>query len=211
MNQPPVTPDILLAAYAQGYFPMAISRDSSELHWFHPERRGVLPLEQFHVPRSLQKFLRRTTFKYSVNKAFHQVIRACAQPRRKNPDTWINDSIVALYSALYDRGHAHSIEVWHEGNLVGGLYGVAIGGAFFGESMFSLRPNASKAALVYLVEKLRRCGYRLLDAQYVNEHLRQFGVEEINRAEYLKRLEAALDHTPEGLDDGGGYQQGCHA
>jgi leucyl/phenylalanyl-tRNA---protein transferase len=192
-----LTCDQLLAAYAGGYFPMADSRNARELYWYCPEKRGVLPLESFHVPRSLEKFLRHCPYEVTADKAFEQVIRACADARtRQREDTWINDEIIALYCELAQRGHAHSVECWQEGMLAGGLYGVSLGGAFFGESMFSLAVNASKVALVNLVERLKRAGYELLDTQYVNDHLLQFGVIEINRADYLQALTKALKASP---------------
>lgn len=210
-----ITPELLLNAYANGYFPMAESAQSDELLWFHPEQRGVLPLEHFHIPRSLAKFLRTAPFTYRTNSAFAQVIEACSQNR---DETWINTEIKTLYTQLHERGYAHSVEVYAPAGasalshapcerqqarsggdlmLIGGLYGVALGGAFFGESMFSRKPNASKAALVYLVNLLKTAGYTLLDTQYTNPHLTQFGIEEIPREEYLTRLSAALPITPQ--------------
>jgi leucyl/phenylalanyl-tRNA---protein transferase len=188
------TADELLAAYASGYFPMAQSRDDPNLYWFHPEQRGVIPLDGFHVPRSLAKTLKKTPFTFTADKAFRDVIRACAD---RDEDTWINDAIIDLYCQLHDKGFAHSIECWKGRNLAGGLYGVSLGGAFFGESMFSRAANASKAAMVELVSRLRTGGYVLLDTQYVNDHLKQFGVVEIPKEEYLKRLEAALKIRPQ--------------
>lgn len=190
--------DTLLDAYSRGYFPMADSRDSGDLRWYSPMRRGVMPLdERFHVPRSLQKFIKRCPYDIRVDTAFGDVIHACADTRsEKRQDTWINDSIIALYEELAERGYAHSVEAWQEGRLVGGLYGVSLGGAFFGESMFSVAPHASKVALVHLVERLRGAGYTLLDTQYVNDHLKQFGVMEMPRADYLACLEKALNASP---------------
>jgi leucyl/phenylalanyl-tRNA---protein transferase len=184
-----LTTELLLQAYANGYFPMAESRDAKQLYWFYPEKRGIITLDGFHVPSTLAKFLRKNPFTVTVDKAFPEVIRACAE---RSDDTWINEEIIALYSALHEQGFAHSVECWENNILVGGLYGVALAGAFFGESMFSRTPNASKVALVHLVKLLKDAGYTLLDTQYVNDHLKQFGVVEIPRAEYLKRLEAAL-------------------
>lgn len=190
-----ITPELLLGAYAKGYFPMAQSRDASELHWYYPEKRGVIPLDNFHVPKSLAKFLKKSSFTFTTDKSFREVITACAT----RDDTWINDKIIELYCELHRLGFAHSVEVWDNNQLVGGLYGVSLGGAFFGESMFSRATNASKAALVHLVSLLRNAGYTLLDAQYVNEHLMQFGIEEIPREEYLQGLEAALRIIPSSL------------
>ncbi len=189
-----LTPQLLLAAYAQGYFPMAESRHGRELRWYEPELRGVIPLEAFHVPKSLAKFLKKAPFYYSMNRAFREVMIACAE----RESTWINDEIIELYCQLHEMGYAQSVEVWDSsphkrgGTLVGGLYGVSFGRAFFGESMFSRETNASKAALVYLVSHLRDNGYSLLDAQYVNDHLKQFGIIEITKEEYLERLREAL-------------------
>ncbi len=187
-----LTPDILLEAYAAGIFPMAESADDPELFWVDPNRRGILPLEAFHVPRRLQRVLRRGSFAVRVDTAFASVIRGCAEASETRPGTWINDEIVRLYSALFARGAAHSVECWHEGELVGGLYGVSLGAAFFGESMFSRVSDASKVALVELVARLRLGGYRLLDTQFVTPHLAQFGAIEISRARYHRLLAEAL-------------------
>ncbi len=196
MKEPPLTPELLLQAYASGYFPMAETRDSPELFWFHPEARGVLPLDNFHIPASLSKTLRKSPFTFTTNRAFPAVIAACAEPHPSRPESWINPTIRELYTQLWRKGFAHSIECWHREELVGGLYGVAIRGAFFGESMFSRAPNASKCALVHLVNLLNSAGYTLLDTQYVNDHLKQFGVQEIPRETYLEKLEAALHIQP---------------
>ena len=200
MTQVPTLLNIetLLEAYRRGYFPMAERRSCDELHWFSPRQRGVMPLdERFHVPRSLTKFMRDCPYELRVSTAFEQVIRSCADIRgEKREDTWINDTIIDLYVRLSEQGYAHSVECWQDGELVGGLYGVSIGGAFFGESMFSSRPQASKVALVHLVERLRRAGYTLLDTQYVNDHLRQFGVMEVPRKTYLEYLAQALNASP---------------
>ncbi len=193
----PLTPELLLNAYAQGYFPMAESRTSSELFWFSPEERGILPLDGFHIPRSLQKFMRHCPYHLRVNTAFADVIRACAQtPRKHESGTWINDEIITLYTQTHQRGDAHSVECWQEETLVGGLYGISLGGAFFGESMFSQTENASKLALVGLMAILREAGYTLLDTQYINTHLRQFGAVVIPKADYLLRLKYALSISP---------------
>lgn len=189
-----ITAEQLLTAYANGYFPMAESREASELRWYHPEQRGIIPLEAFHVPKSLAKFLRKNPFTFTTDRAFPEVIRACADTERDG--TWINDDIIALYCELHERGFAHSVECWKDDLLVGGLYGVALQGAFFGESMFSRASNASKAALVHLVELLKKAGYALLDTQFTNDHLQQFGVIEIPREEYMERLEIALQKIP---------------
>lgn len=187
----------LLAAYASGYFPMATSRKGKALRWYSPDMRGIIPLDNFHIPHSLQKFLRHSPFEVKFDTAFEAVIRACADARsEKRQDTWINDTIIALYVQLACVGHAHSVECWKDGQLLGGLYGVSLGGAFFGESMFSLATNASKVALVALVKQLQIAGYQLLDTQYVNDHLLQFGAVEVKREDYLALLAKALYASP---------------
>src|SRR5216684_1380424 len=187
-----LTPDILLEAYAAGIFPMAESADDPELFWVDPNRRGIVPIEAFHVPRRLQRVLRRGSFAVRVDTAFAAVIRGCAEASDTRPTTWINDEIVHLYSALFARGAAHSVECWHDGELVGGLYGVSLGAAFFGESMFSRMTDASKVALVHLVTRLRLGAYRLLDTQFLTPHLAQFGGVEVTRARYHRMLAEAL-------------------
>jgi leucyl/phenylalanyl-tRNA---protein transferase len=181
---------LLLNAYASGWFPMAVDH---EIHWFSPDPRGVVPLEEFHVPRRLARVVRSGGFRIEIDRAFVDVMRACAADRdTDDPGTWISDEIIASYTALHARGFAHSVEAWHGDRLVGGLYGVAIGGAFFGESMFHHETNASKVAFVALIERLRARGFTLLDTQWVTPHLEQFGAIEIARADYLKRLQASL-------------------
>lgn len=187
-----LTPDLLLRAYAIGIFPMAESRDAQEVHWIEPKFRGVLPLEGLHVPRSLRKRLRHGDFEVTCDRAFREVIAACAEPAPGRPETWINPVIERLYAALFERGFAHSVECWQGGQLVGGLYGVSLGAAFFGESMFSRATDASKVALVHLVLRLRKGGYGLLDTQFETPHLARFGVIEIPREEYRGRLAAAV-------------------
>lgn len=183
----------LLIAYASGYFPMADSRDAQELYWYAPDERGILPLDRFHIPRSLKKFMRSHPYEITFDRAFPNVIRACAESKsEKRKETWINDQIISLYCQLAQRGNAHSAECWHEGELVGGLYGVSLGGAFFGESMFSRKDNASKVALVHLVERLRERNYLLLDTQYINDHLLQFGAVTVTKTHYMKLLDDAL-------------------
>lgn len=188
-----LTAPMLLRAYAAGIFPMAESADSRELHWFDPERRGILPLDGFHVARSLRKTVRRGLFEVRCDSAFHAVIEACAETTQDRPKTWINDDIVRLYTELFKAGFAHSVECWRDGRMVGGLYGVSIGGAYFGESMFSRETDASKVALVHLVARLRAAGFTLLDTQFVTDHLGHFGAVEIPRAEYRRRLNRALE------------------
>jgi leucyl/phenylalanyl-tRNA--protein transferase len=187
-----LTPEILLAAYTAGVFPMAEAADDPELFWVDPHHRGILPLDAFHVPHRLRRVLRQRRFEVSCDTLFEDVIRSCAEATEKRPNTWINDEIVRLYAALFARGAAHSVECRHEGMLVGGLYGVSIGAAFFGESMFSRETDASKVALVHLVARLRLGGYRLLDTQFLTPHLARFGGIEITRARYRRRLAAAL-------------------
>jgi leucyl/phenylalanyl-tRNA---protein transferase len=187
-----LTADLLLRAYAAGIFPMADSAEDPEIFWVDPEWRGIIPLQGFHVPQRLKRTVRSGLFEIRCNTAFEAVIRGCAAPAVDRPRTWINDEIVRLYTGLFRRGFAHSVEAWYEGNLVGGLYGVSLNGAFFGESMFSRVTDASKVALVHLVAVLLRGGYTLLDTQFVTEHLQRFGAVEIPRAEYRKRLTAAL-------------------
>ena len=187
-----LTPDILLAAYAAGIFPMGESADDPELFWVDPRRRGILPLDAFHVPKRLRRVVRQGEFEIRCDSAFEQVIRGCAEATEKRPNTWINDEIVRLYAGLFARGAAHSVESWHRDVLVGGLYGVAIGAAFFGESMFSRVTDASKVALVHLAARLRLGGYLLLDTQFLTPHLAQFGGVEITRACYHRLLAEAL-------------------
>ncbi|HEY3884836.1 MAG TPA: leucyl/phenylalanyl-tRNA--protein transferase [Vicinamibacterales bacterium] len=181
--------DILVPAYASGWFPMAMK--NGEIRWYSPDPRGIVPLDAFHVPQRLARTLRRHPFDVRIDSAFRQVIEACRVREHADGD-WINDEIVESYCALHASGAAHSVEAWRDGALVGGLYGVALGGAFFGESMFHRVPDASKAALVALVERLRARDFRLLDTQWVTAHLEQFGALEIPRRRYLRMLDAAL-------------------
>lgn len=187
-----LTPDLLLRAYAAGIFPMADGRDDPELFWVDPDFRGILPLDGFHVPKRLKRTLRAEPYRVTVDTAFRRTVAACAAPRPGSPDSWINAEIKRLYGLLFEAGHAHSVECWQGETLVGGLYGVTLGGAFFGESMFSTANDASKIALVYLVAQLRAGGFVLLDTQFKTDHLAQFGVIEIARAEYRRRLDEAL-------------------
>lgn len=185
-----LTPELVLRAYAAGIFPMAESRNDPGIFWVDPRRRGVLPLDGFHISRSLRKTLRKGVFRITTDKAFEEVIAACA----RRPETWINHLIEATCIELYHKGFAHSVECWRGGKLVGGLYGIALGSAFFGESMFSTCRDASKAALVNLVARLRMGRFRLLDTQFVTGHLRQFGAGEIPCRHYLEKLETAIHH-----------------
>jgi leucyl/phenylalanyl-tRNA--protein transferase len=187
-----LTPELLLRAYASGLFPMADSADDPELFWVDPDPRGVLPLERFHLPRRLRRTVRTALFEVRVDTAFAAVMRACSEATETRPKTWINDEILKLYGQLHTRGFAHSVEAWSAGELVGGLYGVALGGAFFGESMFSRARDASKVALVHLAAHLTAGGFTLLDTQFVTEHLRQFGAIGISRRAYRRRLASAL-------------------
>lgn len=227
---PPITAELLLEAYCAGYFPMAMSKRGRTLYWFNPEIRAVLPLQDdsFHASRSLQKLLRKHPYNITVDTAFSDVMRACADtPRKKEDGTWINKEILALYTQLHEMGFAHSVEVWEDEEdenpvqqngraisprsgspcdfqeiitgqkkLIGGLYGVSIGGAFFGESMFSLRTGASKIALAHLVERLKAAEYHFLDAQFENPHLVQFGFKSVPQEEYHTLLRQALSASP---------------
>jgi leucyl/phenylalanyl-tRNA--protein transferase len=187
-----LTPELLLRAYAIGIFPMAEGADDPDVFWVDPERRGVLPLESFHVPKRLRRTIRQGRFELRVDSAFEAVMRGCAEPNPDRPTTWINETILDLYGALFRLGHAHSVEAWRDGTLAGGLYGVTLGAAFFGESMFSRSPDASKVALVHLVACLKLGGFKLCDTQFVTRHLAQFGAIEIPRAAYRRRLAAAV-------------------
>lgn len=184
----PITAKLILRAYCSGVFPMG--EPDGSIGWYSPDPRCIFPLDRFHVPRSVRQVIRRGVFEVRVNQDFRAVIRACAD---RDEGTWITPRIERLYVELHERGFAHSVESWHTGALAGGLYGVAIGGAFFGESMFTRVANASKVALVALVERLRARGFTLLDTQWSTPHLAKFGAVEIPRAEYLARLQAALD------------------
>lgn len=186
--------ELLLAAYASGWFPMA--DEEGVISWYSPDPRGILPLDTFHVPARLQRVVRKRTMEVEIDTAFEEVMRACAEAEREPEDsgTWISEEIIESYCALHEQGYAHSVEVRQDGALVGGLYGVALGGAFFGESMFHRVTDASKVALVALVTRLRARGFTLLDTQWVTAHLQQFGAIEIPRPEYLKRLDDSLKH-----------------
>lgn len=199
-RQMEITPELMLRAYRIGLFPMAESREARTLYWLDPEMRGVMPLDAFHVPRRLARTLRRKPYEVTANMAFEAVIDACAAPRPGSADSWINADIRRLFVALHRQGHAHSVEAWRGDELVGGLYGVALGGAFFGESMFSRADDASKIALVHLVARLRLGGFTLLDAQFQTEHLAQFGTREIPRAEYKRLLAEAVEVEAQFLD-----------
>lgn len=187
-----IPPELLISAYSSGWFPMAV--EPGDIRWYSPDPRGVIPLDGFHVPSRLARVIRGGAFQVQVDRAFDAVIRACAESDRHDddPGTWIDREIVESYNELHRLGFAHSVETWQDGRLAGGLYGVALGGAFFGESMFHRSTNASKVALAALVEHLRARGFRLLDIQWVTPHLEQFGAVEIPRPAYLEQLEDAL-------------------
>jgi leucyl/phenylalanyl-tRNA--protein transferase len=187
-----IPPDLLVSAYASGWFPMAVQ--PGEIRWYSPDPRGIIPLDRFHVPARLNRVIRSGRFQVEIDRDFPSVIRACAEADREDDQggTWIDDGIMESYCALHGAGLAHSVEAWQDGRLAGGLYGVAIGGAFFGESMFHRVTDASKVALAALVDRLRARGHRLLDIQWVTPHLERFGAEEIPRRKYLRLLEEAL-------------------
>jgi leucyl/phenylalanyl-tRNA--protein transferase len=187
-----ITPEVLLKAYACGIFPMAESADDPALYWIEPEKRGVIPLDRFHVPARLARTVRTDRFQVTVNRDFDGVLDGCAEPRPGRSRTWINARIRSLYRKLYDRRHCHSLEVYEGEALVGGLYGVTLGRAFFGESMFHRARDASKVALVHLVARLKAGGFKLLDTQFVTGHLETFGAIEVPRRQYHKLLESAL-------------------
>ena len=192
-----LTPELLIEAYKQGLFPMAYSADSPYVHWICPEERGQLSIEALHISKSLKKTVLRNIkrngpYNITINTAFEDVMRKCAAENDDRPETWINEPIIESYCKLNARGHAHSVECWDDGKLVGGLYGVAIGGAFFGESMFSRARDTSKIALVHLCARLWKGGYTLLDTQFVNDHLKQFGVYEVSHGIYIGLLKEAL-------------------
>jgi leucyl/phenylalanyl-tRNA--protein transferase len=184
--------DLLLKAYASGVFPMAESAGDPEVFWVRPEMRGVIPLDAFHVPKSLKKVIRQGRFDIRIDTDFAGVIDACGEEREERRSTWINAPIREAYIKLFDQGHCHSVEAWREERLVGGLYGVTLGRAFFGESMFSRETDASKVCLVHLVEQLRERGFALLDTQFTTEHLKRFGATDVPRGRYEKLLREAL-------------------
>lgn len=198
-----ITPDLLLHAYRSGLFPMAETRDDPDIFWVDPRKRGIFPLDSFRISRSLAKTLRRDAYQVTLNRDFEGVMTACAD----REETWINDQIFDLYTQLFDLGHAHSIEVWDDGMLIGGVYGVTIGSAYCGESMFSRKRDASKIALAWLVDHLNRCGFTLFDTQFLTPHLASLGAIEIPRAAYHQRLQDALqldaDYTAHPLADSG--------
>jgi leucyl/phenylalanyl-tRNA--protein transferase len=188
----PLSPRLLLAAYAAGIFPMAEDADSPVIHWVEPRQRGIIPLDRFHVPRRLRRTFRQRPFEIAVDTDFDSVIRACAEPTPSRPRTWLNEELIELYVEVHRLGFAHSVECRRDGRLVGGLYGISLHAAFFGESMFTRERDASKLALVELVGRLRHAGYRLLDAQFLTDHLGRFGAVELPRRAYAALLARAL-------------------
>lgn len=202
-----IDPGLLLRAYAVGVFPMSDGRDAAEVYWVEPRRRAIIPLDRFHLSRSLRKAVRSDRFQISRDRAFAEVVHACAA----REDTWINAEIEASYAELHRLGHAHSIEVWEGGALVGGLYGVRLGGAFFGESMFSTATDASKVALAWLVARLKLGGFRLLDCQFMTGHLKSLGAEEIPQDDYLVLLDSALGGAGDALFSAGAVGLGAGA
>lgn len=189
-----ISPELLLKAYACGLFPMAESAEDEGLHWVEPAMRGIIPLDDFHLPRRLARTVKSGKFDVRVDTAFADVMRGCAASQPGRESTWINQTIFDLYTQLHAMGHAHSVEAWQDGALVGGLYGVRINGAFFGESMFSLATDASKVALVHLVARMKMGGFSLLDTQFITGHLARFGAIEIPAERYRHVLDAALEH-----------------
>lgn len=200
-----ITPELLLSAYAAGLFPMAEGRNSDEIHWIDPERRGVFELSKMHISRSLSKRIRADNYQIRTNHDFAGVVWACAD----REDTWINKTIFDLYQKLHERGFAHSLEVWQDARLIGGVYGVTLGQAFFGESMFSRQVDGSKIALAWLGHRLRAAGFTLFDAQFLTPHLRSMGAEEISREEYHRKLAKAL--LGEADFETAGYAPDCYS
>ena len=192
-----ITPELLIRAYRVGLFPMAESRQGDRLYWLDPEQRGVIPLNGFHLPRRLLRTILSGGFQVTANRDFAAVIAACAEPAEGREETWINAGIRETYQRLHQLGVAHSVEAWDGARLVGGLYGLKIGGAFFGESMFSRATDASKVALVHLVGRLKRAGFALLDAQFVNPHLAQFGTRPVPHDDYMRQLDLAVAIKPD--------------
>lgn len=188
--------DLLLRAYAAGVFPMAENADDPEIFWVRPESRGIIPLDDFHIPKSLAKTIRRGAFDIRFDSDFSGVIEGCGATRAGRPNTWINKPIRAAYGRLFEIGHCHTVEAWQEDRLVGGLYGVTLGRVFFGESMFSVERDASKVCLAALVDRLRARGFDLLDTQFTTDHLKRFGAIDVARRKYEAMLEKALDGTP---------------
>lgn len=191
-EQKALDPELLLRAYASGVFPMADSAEDPEIFWVQPDVRGIIPLDTFHVPTSLAKTIRKGVFEVRFDTAFSDVMKGCAEANPLRPTTWINETILTAYTSLHAQGHCHSVEAWYHGELAGGLYGVSLGSAFFGESMFSRLTDASKVCLVYLVAHLKHNSFTLLDTQFTTEHLKRFGAIDVPRKKYEKMLKAAL-------------------
>ena len=192
MEMPEITPDLLLKAYSIGVFPMAEDHDDPEIFWVDPRMRGILPLDRFHVPRRLRRTVRSSIYKVTVNADFNAVIEGCAKTVNDRPQTWINTKIIDLYTSLHYMGYANSLECWRNGELAGGLYGVILGGVFFGESMFSRQRDASKVALVHLIYRMHAGNFAFVDTQFITKHLSQFGAIEIPRQEYIDMLKKGL-------------------
>jgi leucyl/phenylalanyl-tRNA--protein transferase len=199
-----ITPQVLLKAYAVGIFPMAESAEDPGLYWIEPESRGIMPLDGFHLPRRLRRTVAREIYEVRIDHDFEAVIAGCAAPAEGRPKTWINERIRRLYGDLHALGYCHTVETWKDGRLVGGLYGIALGAAFFGESMFSRERDASKVALVHLVARLKASGFRLLDAQFTTNHLKQFGAIDVDRQRYHRLLEKALAEEADFYRSAGG-------
>lgn len=197
------SPQLVISAYTQGAFPMAHPEEDGRIYWYAPDPRALLPIEDFHVPRRLGQTVRKEPFDICINRDFEGVIEGCAAPRKTQKKTWISSGLAEVYAELHRLGFVHTVEAWDDGELVGGLYGVAIGGLFAGESMFYRKTDASKVCLVHLVRRLERRGYALLDIQFMNDHLAQFGAFEISREEYERRLEQALQLPCTFVDDDG--------
>ncbi len=195
-----ITPEMLLQAYAIGVFPMAESQDNPELYWFDPDPRTIIPLDNFHISRRLERTLRQKKFHVTFDTAFTEVMKKCAEPAPDREETWINDDILKLYSQLHHYGYAHSVETWQNGKLVGGVYGVSLGALFAGESMFSRVTDASKVALASLLKHLHAKDFKLFDVQYTTSHLKSFGATEISRDEYKHRLSQAIELERNFLD-----------
>ncbi len=191
-DRPNITPQLLLKAYSCGLFPMSDSADDPDIFWVEPEMRGIIPLDSFHVPRSLKKVIRQNRFEIRMNTAFSAVLDGCAEPAPGRLNTWINRTLRQLYTELHHMGHAHTVEAWQDDKLVGGLYGVSLRGAFFGESMFSRQKDASKVCLVHLVDHLLDRGFFLLDTQFTTDHLTRFGAIDVPKSVYRELLEEAL-------------------
>ncbi len=189
---PDITPEVLLRAYEAGIFPMSESYDDPDIFWVDPRIRGILPVKNFHVPRRLKRTVRSERFKITINKEFTSIMEGCAASVGKRPKTWINGQIIELYTALHDMGYAHSIECWRNGRLAGGLYGIALGGVFFGESMFSRERDSSKVALVHLLARMRAGNFMFVDTQFTSKHLSRFGAIAISRSDYQSLLKQAL-------------------